>query len=209
MDKIRGYFIFIFGLFYIINSPFMQTTPPTSDFLSTDDNFLNGIARIMVILGGIGIVFFGMAYFFHQKWCEWATISLWGSNSKVNPYISMINLCMAALALGFSLHIRSKLGWLIAQSVLLMLSFFFGLLIFIFSSNLFRFMYADEEQRKAMSPIIESLLTNVCFWILCVGMMAYLSLKSTRKAFFEVPTTTNAENSPQAESDYPSVRLLD
>lgn len=186
---------------------FPHSTSP--DLLATDRNFLNGIARIMVILGGVGIVFFGMAYIFHQKWCEWATFSLWGNNSKVNPFISMINLCMAALALGFSLHIRSKLGWLIAQSVLLMLSFFFGLLIFIFSNSLFRFLYADEEQRKAMSPIIESLLTNVCFWILCVGMMAYLSLKSTRASFFELPTTTDVENLPQAESDYPAAHLSD
>jgi hypothetical protein len=187
----------------------LQNTSTSNDFLATDENFLNGIAKFMVILGGIGMVFFGFAYFFPQKWCEWATISLWGSNSKVNPFVSMLNLCMAALALGFSLHIRSKLGWGIAQSVLLMLSFFFGLLIFIFSNNLLRFVYANEEQKKAMNPIIESLLTNVCLEILCLGMMLYLSLKSTRKAFFEVVTTADAENLPQGESDYPQARLSD
>jgi len=187
----------------------VQTTKHTNDFLASDQNFLNGIAKMMVILGGVGMVFFGMAYFFPQKWCEWATISLWGSNSKVNPFVSMLNLCMAALALGFSLHIRTKLGWGIAQSVLLLLSFFFGLLIFIFSNNLARLANMEDEQKKAMSPIIESLLTNVCLEVLCVGMMLYLGLKSTRKFFFEPITTADGENLPQGESDYQQARLSD
>lgn len=168
--RIFAYLLLCFILFKGMSSAENQ------GFLASDSEFLRRLSWVLLIIGFLG----GICNLFYLilplPWLYFFQLNVWGSGDTHDAAISNLNLNLAIIALGFSLSLRSRLSWYIAQILLILLLLLFTILTLLFISTFLNLKISATDNTTHLAPIIEAILTNLCFSIFCMSLCWYLFL---------------------------------
>ncbi|MFN0202524.1 MAG: hypothetical protein ACKVTZ_13450 [Bacteroidia bacterium] len=151
------------------------------DFLHSDQAFVPWLSWMLLGVGFLGGISNLLYILYPTRLLYFFQVSIWGNTDSREAALSNLNICLALIVLGFSLSLRSRMGWLIGQILLTLLTLLFLVLSVLFFSTFFSLKPTTSSESIDTSPIIEAILTNLCFFSLSLMLWLYLCLPNVRK----------------------------
>lgn len=156
------------------------------NMLSGDPNkqFLEKSIKILSWGGGITLCLHLLSWGITGHSFYLLNLPLWGT-AQMNTVYPAINFAITAAAIGYSLSLYNRVGWLVAIFLLGLQGILFTVLMFYLVSDMWKIHLYSDLQQVGIAPLIESLILNLCLLILVSAGILYLCLPSIKKLFWE------------------------
>ncbi|MEZ4774681.1 MAG: hypothetical protein R3D00_15960 [Bacteroidia bacterium] len=156
------------------------------DIFESDHAFIEVMSTALLLTGIVSLLFVLMCKVLHWNVCDLKWIPLFGGFELGRADLLAINLPLALLILGIGLRLYTGFGW---ATCLILLTILAGS----FSAIAWKLVGSwDEYTRKVMEreilpqdyPLLESIVVNIVFAIVCFLGVTFLLLPSVRKIYW-------------------------
>ncbi|MDX2250405.1 MAG: hypothetical protein SF052_26725 [Bacteroidia bacterium] len=158
----------------------------SQDIFESDHAFIEVVSTVLLAIGIFSLSFVLLCKAFLWNICDLKWVPLFGGFELGRADLLAINLPLALLILGIGLRLYTGFGWVTCLTLMTILMGSFSAIAWKLIENW------DEYARKVMEkeilpqdyPILESIVVNIAFAIVCFLGVSYLLMPSVRRIYW-------------------------